>query len=167
LTETGRQRCQQAAAELAAYQLSRIVTSTELKAIETGELIGQSLGIPVTQFDGLQEQLRETAGYQPTPADFEAAIIRLFEQPDTLVYGEETANQALQRFTQACESVIAGQPTGDIALVSHGTVISLFVAAKTGCDPIAFWRQLRQPALVVFSLPDFNLIRVVNDFQTE
>jgi broad specificity phosphatase PhoE len=167
LTETGRLRCRNLAAYLKAYRLPRIVTSTEAKAAQTGQLVAGALGIPAVEADGLQEQARETVGFLPTAEAFEAAVSRLFENPDALVFGEETANQALRRFAGAVERIIAAQPEGDIAIASHGTVISLFVADKTGLDPVSFWRELRQPALVIFSLPEFELVQVVNDFQSD
>ncbi len=48
-----------------------------------------------------------------------------------------------------------------LAVVAHGTVISLYVARKTGADPYALWKRLNTPSYVVMTLPELQLIEVV------
>jgi broad specificity phosphatase PhoE len=55
LTEEGRQRCEPLAALLIPYNLDTIITSTEPKAIETGQLVAQKLGIPYQLADNIHE----------------------------------------------------------------------------------------------------------------
>jgi broad specificity phosphatase PhoE len=55
-------------------------------------------------------------------------------------------------------------PGGDVALVTHATVLSLFVARHSGRAAFDFWRLLTMPAVVVFDLPGFALREVITDF---
>jgi broad specificity phosphatase PhoE len=65
-------------------------------------------------------------------------------EPDRVVFGEESAAAALTRFSRAVEGL------GDGAVVvSHGTVISLYVAAQTGRDAFELWQSLELPDLLV------------------
>ena len=48
-----------------------------------------------------------------------------------------------------------------LTVVAHGTVISLYVAPKVGSDPYALWKRLNTPSYVVMTLPDFQLVDVV------
>lgn len=161
LTQAGRQRCVALAERLAAYAPDVIVTSRERKADETGALVAAQLGLPAMAADGLHEHLREHVGWLPNPA-FEQAVTAFFTRPDDLVFGEETAGQAGARFDTAVRDVLAAHPGQTVAVVSHGTVITLFVAQHAGIAPLPFWKSLGMPAMVVFSLPDLRLLEVID-----
>jgi broad specificity phosphatase PhoE len=165
LTEEGRRRCIPLAERLAAYAPDVIVTSRERKASETGALVATQLGLSVEAADGLHEHLRERAGWLSNP-DFEQSVTAFFTCPDALVFGEETASQAGARFDTAVQTVRAAHPAKHIAIVSHGTVMSLFVAQHAGIAPLPFWKSLGMPALVALSLPDFRLLEVVEILTT-
>ena len=44
----------------------------------------------------------------------------------------------------------------DLIVVSHGTVMTLFVAEATGVDPFAFWKKLEMPCAVTLSVPELH-----------
>jgi broad specificity phosphatase PhoE len=134
-----------------------IISSEELKARQTAQPLADRLGLPVEVMAGLHEHERRTVGYLDDET-FQATMARFFAEPDTLVFGEETANQALKRFTQAVEDTLARYPEGDIAIFTHGTVISLFVAAHSIIKPMDFWWRLHLPAWVIFAIPNFTLL---------
>ena len=160
LTEAGRWLGARLADRLAAYAPDRIVTSHERKASETGAIVAARLSLPIVLVEGLHEHRREHAGWLPGPA-FEQAVADFFARPDDLVFGEETASQARARFEAAVRDVIDIYPSQTIALVTHGTVMTLFVAAYTSIAPLPFWKSLGMPALVVLSLPDLELLEVI------
>jgi len=163
LTAEGRRRCSPLAEQLFPYDLDLIVTSTERKAIETGELVAQKLEIPCIIEDNLHEHERETAPYFDTRAEFIEAIQNLFIHPTELVFGDETGLAAQERFASAVENVLKVNPRENIAIVTHGTVLSLFVSQLTGCAAIPFWRGLGMPAIVAFSHPAMKLLAQVNE----
>lgn len=156
LTEEGRRRCALLAAALTPHDLKVIITSKEPKAWETGRLTANHLGVPVNNADDLHEHDRTGAPFT-NQAQFVADVEAFFARPGDQVFGNETANEALARFTRAVEDVVDGYPAGNLAIVTHGTVLSLFVAARSGREPFPFWQQLDQPAYVTFTLPDYTL----------
>jgi broad specificity phosphatase PhoE len=163
LSDDGRQRCLPLAERLAVYRPSTIITSVEPKAEQTGRLIGQQLNLPVQTAANLHEHERRNVVWFDSKADFEAQVARFFAEPGELVFGEETAEQAYARFNQAINEVVSQRPNQTIVVVTHGTVLSLFVGRTAGLDPYPFWQQLGMPAYVVLTLPDYKVVEVVNE----
>ncbi len=160
LSAEGRQRCQWLAQKLANYQPATIVASTELKAIETAQIIGQQFDKSVEVVEGLHEHDRSNVNFLEEK-EFVETLAAFFVKPDELVMGLETATQAHQRFQQAVKNVIAKTPIGDVMIVTHGTVITLFVADCTGKEPFQFWQQLEHPMVLVLPLPDLKSLEIV------
>ena len=165
LSEAGRLNCRALADSLAAYHPDVVVASSEPKAAETGEIVASTLGRPLATIEELHEHDRDNVGFL-SGEHFEAAIARFFENPQSLVLGRETADQAHQRFAAAIEAIVTRYPTETVAVVTHGTVIALFVARATGLDPFPFWKRLDTPAFVVLSLPDRKVLMVVESLGT-
>ena len=160
LSEEGRRRCERLADLLAPHRPSAIVTSTEPKAIETGQLVGERLGIPVEAAPNLHEHERPGTGLD-TVEQFQAKVARLLENPGELVFGAETGDEARERFSAAVDDAMRRHPAGNVAIVSHGTVMTLFVARAAGIQPVPFWKGLGLPAFVVLSHPELALLEVV------
>jgi broad specificity phosphatase PhoE len=159
LNEQGRAACEPFAQTLATWELAAIVTSTEPKARETGAIIGRTLGLPVDSYPGLEEHHRGVVDKLGTDDAFRAAVERIFDEPERTVYGEESGAAALSRFTIAVDLILAAHPEGNVAVVTHGTVMALFVAAHNALDVKAFWRGLSMPDLVVLKTPGFTVAR--------
>jgi broad specificity phosphatase PhoE len=154
------------AERLAAHTPTVIVTSLEPKALETGRLVADTLGIPMETAAGLHEHDRGNVPFLGSREQFETQVAGLFEHPGRLVYGSETADQAHRRFAHGITSVLEEHPSGNLAVVTHGTVLTLFVARVTGIDPVPFWQQLGLPSFVVLSLPELDLLLVEAAIQT-
>jgi broad specificity phosphatase PhoE len=142
LSEEGRRRCGTLAERLAPHEPAVLLSSTEPKARETAELIAPALGLDVQLSDGVRESARRTVGWLGRD-ELDRGIRALFERPDEVVYGEESAAAALSRFEAAVDGL--GEPA---VVVTHGTVLSLYVAARTGRDPYELWRSLELPDVV-------------------
>lgn len=164
LSELGRVRCNVLADKLARYNLDIIVSSVEPKAVETARIVVHRLGKPFEIIQGLHEHERSRGDILDT-AQFEAAVARFFEKPQRLVLGSETADEAHERFAKAVAGVVEKYRNASVAIVSHGTVISLFVARATKLEPFAFWKRLGLPSFVIMSLPDFRLEQVVEKIE--
>jgi broad specificity phosphatase PhoE len=157
LSDEGRRRCAALAEMLSAYHPAVVVSSAEPKAAETAAIVATSLGLPLETEVDLHEHERSLDTHFSQEA-FQRAVEHLFAQPEDLVFGNETAAQARRRFGQAVDRLLARYPGETIAVVAHGTVISLFVADRcSGVDGYTLWKQLDLPACVVLSLPDFTL----------
>lgn len=159
LSPAGRADAERLAHALVPYAPAVIVASDEPKAQETAQPLADRLGLTVHVSAGLREHERRSVGYLGAEA-FQAAVARFFAEPDALVFGEETAQQALARFSAAVDEALARFPDGSVALFAHGTVLSLFVAAHSDVGPMTFWRDLGLPAWVIFTLPDRALAEI-------
>ena len=73
-----------------------------------------------------------------------------FERPDQLVFGLETASEALDRFKSAVRHALGNEP-GDTIIVSHGTVLSLLLGSIAGQNCHELWRNLKMPDLIEVS----------------
>jgi broad specificity phosphatase PhoE len=165
LTAEGRARCIPLARRLAEHRPQVVVTSREPKAVQTGELVAGQLGIPCLAADGLHEHCRLGDGWLDA-GEFRARIETLFTRPDQLIFGLETAQQALARFGAALQAVMADRPEVVVAVVSHGTVMALYYGAITGQDSFAFWRRLGIPGFYTVSWPDLVVDSQILEVET-
>jgi broad specificity phosphatase PhoE len=106
---------------------------------------------------GLLNQLI-TAVLLRLPNRFEQSVRAFFDNPNELVYGRETAAQAEQGFTQAVEAVTQTHPTGDVAIVAHGTVITLFVTRHNPMPAFDLWQRMSLPSYIVLTLPAYEMV---------
>lgn len=157
LSEEGRASCVQFAAQLAPYTPSIAIASVIPRARETAQEIAHMLSIPYVCAEGLHEHERHDVPFLGREA-FLTAMRDFFLQPDMLVFGDETAYQAYSRFNGAVMSVLREYRTGNLMVVTHGTVMSLFVAHRLRIDAFSFWNSLQMPAALVFALPSYRLI---------
>lgn len=165
LSAEGRARCRLLADQLSAYRPATIIASMEPKATETAELISAHLHMPYQTGEGLHEHERGNTPYLGQEK-WEQTISTFFAQPNKLVFGSETATQALERFACAVENVIQENAEGNIMIVAHATVITLFVAQHVYIPSFLFWRSLDTPAFVVLSLPSYRLLNTVAKIET-
>jgi 2,3-bisphosphoglycerate-dependent phosphoglycerate mutase len=151
LSQSGREAAALLATQLSDFKFQSITSSPELKAISTTETIAQKLGLNVEIDDGLSEHKRHSTDFLPLE-DFNAQIARLFESPwNELIFGDETANAALERFTRTLDRQYVSSGSGDVVVVTHGTIMSIYVANRLGIDPLPFWCSLTTPTAIVIS----------------
>jgi broad specificity phosphatase PhoE len=160
LGEVGRRGSAALAERLRPYQPAAIIASREPKATETGSIAATILGIPFATAKNLHEHDRSGVGWL-TAEVLDAKVAEFFARPSELVMGRETAGAARERFTDAVEQVLATHPPDNLAIVAHGTVITLLVAAHNPIEPFPLWKRLGCPSFVVLSLPGMALVEVV------
>jgi broad specificity phosphatase PhoE len=161
LSPEGQQRCHPLAELIAPYQPDVILTSQELKAIETGQLLASFLNLSAQTWPDLHEHCRDQGDFLASRQEFEQRITELFQSPDQLVFGSETAVQATHRFTTAMNRVLIAFPRKTVVIVAHGTVISLYVGACTGIDAYALWQRLQLPSFVVLARPEYTVEGII------
>lgn len=161
LSSQGRAGAERLATAITHYTPDVLVTSVEPKAAETGQIVARLLSIPCRTAPGLQENDRTGLPYLDAKR-YETIFRRFFRHPDDLVVGCETARQAGSRFVAAVDTILASHQGESIAVVAHGTVISLFLAARCDLDPFLAWQRLGLPSFVVLSLPHLRVERFVD-----
>lgn len=156
LTEAGEASCRLLAEQMAPLKPTAVFTSHEPKAQQTGQAVAERLGIGWQTAVNLHEHDRSNVTYL-SHDQFQANVTRLFTDPDALFFGRESGSQARQRFTQAIQTILAAHPHDTPAIVSHGTVITLFLSHYNPIDPIPFWQALPMPCLMVVEREGFRL----------
>ena len=164
LSDEGRSRAKIMATHLHPYHLDRVIISTEPKAVETGEIIARELQIPFATAPDRHEHERSRVPFRGRDW-FEMQVREFFTSPNDLTFGDETADHAHERFSSAVNRLLKQYPSQRLAIVTHGTILTLYVSRLHKLDPFSFWKQLGLPALVVLSLPDKHLINVVNEIK--
>jgi broad specificity phosphatase PhoE len=164
LGEAGRAATRQLAARLPFYGIGALVTSEEPKAAETGQILAETLGVSYEAAPGLHEHRREQVGWLGRSA-FEAGVRSLFDDPNRTGFGEESGAAACARFTEAVAEVQERYPdVSTLAIVTHGTVISLFCAAHDSrMDGFRLWQLLQLPAYVVLDARALRVREIVGE----
>ena len=157
LSEGGRIRARRLTEELKDFGPEAIVSSEEPKAKETAVIVAHDLGLNTQIVPGLQEHDRSNVPYL-SQEGFRDSIGEFFRNPDQLVFGNETANQAHTRFYQALHSILNENKNKTVVVVSHGTVISLFVSRLTGSSDLELWNKLGLPSFVAMDLHSNTVI---------
>lgn len=134
-----------------------VVSSEETKAVSTAQGLAAALGVPCRRMLGLHEQLRYTVPICPDPADFHAALERFFDHPTEVVFGEESADDARRRFANAVGAVMRRRTEDSVAVVAHGTVISLLAAHAGDLDPRPLWKNLGLLGALTLDWPTLQL----------
>jgi broad specificity phosphatase PhoE len=156
LSERGRSRSVLLGERLAQYGPGVMVSSGEPKAVETAGISAGRLGIGCFVYPGLHEHDRTNVPFLGDE-EFGRAARGFFENQDRLVWGNETAEEAGGRFEGAVRGVLDEREEEVVAMVVHGTVISLLVAQHNNIDAHELWRSLGLPSFCVLSVPGFEL----------
>jgi probable phosphoglycerate mutase len=154
LSSEGREASTRLAAKLAGFEPQALFASTETKAHDTALAIGEVLGLPVRGDDDLREHRADENPFV-SPTEIADLIERALRDPDHLVMGEETGVSARARFARAIGRVEAA---GGGIVVAHGRIITFWLSARLGVDPVPLWRKLGFASAVVLSQDGCEII---------
>lgn len=156
LSQHGKERAQQLTVQLEHLMPFRVVSSHAPKSMSTGSQIAFMVDVSLHSHDGLEEQERPAMPWFDREADRRASILTMFEHADTPYYGGESANQAEQRFAAAIHHVLQTY-SGNLVIVTHGTVMALFLARYNDVSAAELWQTWQLPHAVVCTMPDFQI----------
>ena len=91
LSSEGHRRCHTLATQLLGYTPSLIAASPELKPRQTAAHPSQTFGLPYHSIEGLHKHQRS---FLTSKTDFEQAMGTFFSQPDRIIFGSESVQQA-------------------------------------------------------------------------
>jgi broad specificity phosphatase PhoE len=163
LSEEGRHRCSWLAEELNAQGITRLYSSLEPKALETAALVAIRLGLALEPRSNLHECDRTGLGFV-SQDELQRRLREFFEQPDHSVIGGETANSAFERFSGAISNILSEGHSQPLAIVTHGIVLSLFVARQNVIAPFDLWARLVLPSYVVLDATCFSVHGEVHNY---
>ena len=153
LSQAGESRASTMAVAVAALKPASVHSSAEAKAMQTAEFITNMTGLTLSLDPGFNEQGRSNEKFV-SQEEFDGKISAALRSPGELLFGTETISDAVDRFTAALVDAEKYSQAGDMVVVSHGTVISGFVASRTGDDPVELWKSLGMPGLICLNWPD-------------
>jgi broad specificity phosphatase PhoE len=151
LSKEGFFRARQLAESLSPYRPQILASSPEPKAVETAGMIARRHQLSLNIYHDLHEHDRSHVSYL-SGVDFDRSVREFFTYPDKQVFGSETAHKAHERFSNAVHSLLNIYKDKRIVVVSHGTVISLFVSRLTGGSDYSLWKDLGLPGFVVLDM---------------
>ncbi|MGY5766613.1 histidine phosphatase family protein [Brachybacterium sp. DNPG3] len=126
LNDTGREQAHHALEDAPEIAWDGVISSTLLRAKETGEIIAADHGIP---FEGTEPRLVEIdwgeAEGKPV-AEMEAAY------PDRAFPGREELDAVVERACSALEDLADAHPGENLLIVAHGTLIRLVLSGVLG-----------------------------------
>lgn len=141
LCSEGAVGCEKLAGLVASYKPTGMVSSPEPKAVETAQILAAPLGLKVEVDAGLHEHKRPQVSFG-TEEEFRQRIAKVFDEPaKQTTPGGESAHEAYQRIAAA----LAKHQGAPLVAVTHGTVMSLYLAERLGVDAHDLWRSLHMP----------------------
>ncbi len=161
LGEQGQRQAFSLIEKLKPYLPFSLYASTESKAHETAAIVAAGLTLDCMLVPGLEEIDRRPLPIM-SPAEHRQLNQGIFAERDLPVLGTESANQALERFSVAIAQHIADTLTQEnCVVVSHGTVISLFVEKHNPVDGFELWCKLNCTSCVVLLMPGFRFQKLI------
>ncbi len=131
LTDQGCERARALAASGRLDRTTRIISSGEVKARQTADILAEATGVSVEQREAMHENDRTSTGFLK-PAEFEAVADAFFADPDVSMRGWETARTAQERIVREVKDTLQQPLTGDVLFVGHGAVGTLLYCALSG-----------------------------------
>ncbi len=145
LSELGRRQAAALSVALRRGRLSHVYSSPLRRARRTAEIVVAELGVPLTVLDDLRElSLGEWEGrtveeIRALPGDPYARWVR--DPVRHLPPGAEPLIAVQERALRAVDVITAAHPDGDdVLVVSHGGVISAYLAHWLGLPLSSIWR---------------------------
>jgi broad specificity phosphatase PhoE len=155
LSEQGRREAGVLARQGFWREVELIISSPEPKARQTAKPAARRWGVPLETVHCLHELRRPRL-----VRDYEAVIARLFAEPEESITGLEPAARAAERFTRCLKELVAAHPEQTLAVVSHGLVLTLFLAQLEDRWPtIAEWRAVPFTGLAIVDTNTWRLIK--------
>lgn len=115
--------------------------------MQTAQIIADRIGSKIHIDVRLREHERSSVGFLERES-FEAGITSIFDRPEEIAYGDESANAVYARFSAAIDDAVA-RSSGPVAAVTHGTAMTIYVSRLVGIAPMQFWAKLGMPAAIV------------------
>jgi broad specificity phosphatase PhoE len=135
-----------------------ICSSPEPKAVATAQRIAARHAKSIV----IERDLHEVEGRAWTSGDYRAVVQRYLA--GELIEGWEPRDAALDRMRSAVDAIAQRHPDEEVAVVSHGLVLTLWLAGLLGLDPVGtfdLWNRIRFPDLAII---DPAARRVERDF---
>lgn len=137
--------------------IDAVVSSVEPKALATARTLAGVLMVPLSTGADLEEHHRPKAALLEEAA-WRRTMRRFFANPEVLVFGSETALEAGARIRRGVKAALNARPGQRLAVVSHGTVLTLLLAEANELDPFELWSSLQMPEALLVSSEGMRIV---------
>lgn len=134
LSKSGRASAAALRPSLAGFRPAAALSSPEPKARETMAL---AVDLPIETHVDFAEHQRNDWGFLARD-ELDRRMAAVFAHPDQSIEGAETALAARQRLHAA----LAREARRPLAVCTHGTILSLWLAERLGVEAEPLWRSL-------------------------
>lgn len=131
LSEKGKDQADKRTEEGSFDEVDIIISSAEEKAYQTAKPTAEKLKKAITRLLELNELDRDKGNFM-APEDYEETIKRCLENPDESFNNWETANHALERFSEKIVEIDKEYESKKILIVGHGFTINMYFARLLG-----------------------------------
>lgn len=149
----------------AVQEIQVIYSSLQPKALETAILATKNRGVPLRTDDRLTEitsftkQFVDLITLEKNTKDF-------YTKNDVSFFGGETQEEALKRFNQAIEEIVAKEKEVEtIGIASHGATLTCFAAQFIEKDPYEIITNLGQPDVALFDWTNKKFVSFFGETQ--
>jgi broad specificity phosphatase PhoE len=128
--------------------LTKIISSSEPKAVATGKPIAEYLKLPILEMEEFVEVKREKKFF--TDEEFLIQKEKELYKRNEKVNGVESGNGAIARFKTGIEKIEQKYAEENILIITHGTIMTLFLADRKNDFSNIFmdWKNLKFCELV-------------------
>ncbi|WP_421930935.1 histidine phosphatase family protein [Phenylobacterium sp.] len=155
LSEAGRDAARALAGKLTHLRPAAVVSSPEIKALETVAILTEGLGLEVETDPCFAELHRPKWPFSDT-ATFEARVAQVLSTPHESIEGAEPAGEAAARFTQG----LLRHAARPLMVGSHGTILAAYLALESGRWDADLWKSLRLPEALVLDAENRLIARI-------
>jgi len=139
-----------------------IYSSEEPKATATARIVAARTGLP-WQTRACLGELDRSAFQPPDIAAYRSAVARMFGTPFQQVLGWESRAHAEERIVTCVQQIADKARGGDIAIVSHGLILTLLIAHLDALlEPFDFWRSIGFADVAVLESEGWELVEPFN-----
>ncbi|MEP4770417.1 MAG: histidine phosphatase family protein [Roseibium sp.] len=132
LSDIGRERAALSTSLPFAKDIERVISSGEVKAVETAEIFSKSFDMKPLVLKALHENDRSSTGFLP-PEEFEKVADEFFAHPDKSVRGWERADSAQTRIVTAIRASLRPvKPESPVLFTGHGAAGTLLMCHLMG-----------------------------------
>jgi broad specificity phosphatase PhoE len=126
-----------------------VASSPERKTKQTAEPVAAAAGVELRVEEDLREVERGLAGLV-SAEEYPALVAAHFASPHESVGGWEPGADARARAV-SCIDALAAEAVGSLCIVSHGMILSHYLAELRGLEtpPVEEWRAIPLPGIAV------------------
>jgi len=148
LSEKGVEQASTLAKHPLVQEIEVIYTSNQLKALHTGVLVAEELGVFVKVREDLTELTSLTNDWK---ADYDGFIHDIYSGTILRHGTGESLAEATERFTKAVADIVTLEQDKEVVgIVAHGNILALFASQYEDRTALEIHHAIRMPDIAVF-----------------